>query len=302
MKILFAYFGQPRYVYENIPNHIVLMKQIKNAFVSYEDVEIDILFATTPMDDTTVEKVENIIPVDMDVKFDFISELDRADIATNIHSKLKSNYFYKPNILGVCLQIISIHMLASKIDKEYDAVYVWRTDILFNTYKSNFDFSFLPYFIDQHEFDNKIYVTNMSYVISQRMPPIHVNDRILLTKSSTLKDLYFTDFENNVVAYLDDSYTTWGDDTINQINDYHSTCVRFLSNSFNSNKLKSTGDYYMIKQYGIAPPNSITRCAYSGVQQLDIEKLNSIINHTEEFDKTIDKTLHIQPEWFADRE
>lgn len=298
MKILFAYFGQPRYAYENMPNHIVLMKQLRESLVSYEGAEIDILFSTTPMDDTTVEKIENIIPIDMNVKFDFISEIDRADIASSIHSKLKSNYFYKSNIIRLGLQIISIHMLASKIDKEYDAVYVLRTDILFNTYKNNFDFEFLQFFIDQSMLKNTLYVTNMQYVISQRMPPIHVNDRILLTSSSALKELYVADFENNVVAFLDDSYSIWGDDTINQINDYHSTCVRFLSNSFNSNKLKLDGDFYLIKQHSIAPANSITRQVYNGTQQLDMATLNSVITHTMEFDKTNDKTLHIPDEWF----
>ena len=197
MKILFAYFGQPRYVYENMPNHIALMKQIKNSLVSYDGVHIDILFSTTPIENTIVEKIESIAPSDMNVKFDFISELARADIASSIHSKLKSNYFHKHDVITICHQIISIHMLASKIDKEYDAVYVLRTDMLFATYKTQFDFSFLGHFIGKSDLDYKIFVTDMKQVVSERKQSMDVNDQIFLTSKSTLRDLYFDDFQEN---------------------------------------------------------------------------------------------------------
>lgn len=298
MKILFAYFGQPRFVYENMPNHIKLIKQLQDSFVSYEGVEIDMLFATTPIDDDTLVSVKKIIPSNISVDFDFILELDRAKIAEEIQSKLKFEYFFKQQVLRLCHQIISVHMLSSKIKKQYDAIYILRTDILFCTYKNNFDFSFLSYFIDRHDLENKIYVTNMSYIISERMPPIHVNDKIFLTNNIPLKQLYVDDFQESVASFLDDSYFIWKEDTINQINDYHTSCFRFMSNTFNSNKLKNTKKYFMINQHNILPPNSITRYAYPNVSTLDSNKLHSVIKDTESYDTVHTKNFHIPPEWF----
>jgi hypothetical protein len=302
MKILFAYFGQPRYVYENMPNHIALMKQIKNSLVSYDGVHIDILFSTTPIENTIVEKIESIAPSDMNVKFDFISELARADIASSIHSKLKSNYFHKHDVITICHQIISIHMLASKIDKEYDAVYVLRTDMLFATYKTQFDFSFLGHFIGKSDLDYKIFVTDMKQVVSERKQSMDVNDQIFLTSKSTLRDLYFDDFQESISSFLDDSYAMRGKDTIRQINDYHSIFVGFMINSFNSDKFKNNGKVYTIEQFRIAPFNSITRHGYSNTSYIDATIVNEIINDRIIYDHENPKNFHIPPEWFADKE
>lgn len=301
MKILFAYFGQPRYVTQTIENHIVVMKQMTNHIVSPDPTTIDIGFFTAPIEDEHIDVIDRLVSSHGFRSFyNFVTDEDKHKIAYQIHKKLKIDFLYPSNVLMLFHQIISIHKIASMLPAEYDAIYVMRTDILYQTYKNNIDYSFLQRFVETNAFDSRMFVTNMNYVISSRMPMVHVNDKMFLTNSHCLKKLYLDDFQENVISYIEDSYAIWKEDMIHHINDYHQSCIRFASNSFMANKLKDNDDYFTIEQYIIAPPSTIVRKKYNNATYLNAGDLNKIIEETTEYDKTHHKVFDINYEWFSD--
>jgi hypothetical protein len=299
MKILFAYFGQPRCAFENLPNHLKLIEQIKQQLILHDPTQVDLLYATTPIDTPELDKVKKIIDrCGINAKFDFITDFDRIAVSRDIQSKLINCDWSPKTILSTLYQPIAIHLLAKKVKKEYDAIFIMRTDVVYCTYDNNFDFSYLMYHVKERMYEKFVYVATMEYRISTKMTPVHADDKVLLTGKTVMKELFENDFALNVAAFLEDSDKLWGKSSIHHINDNHATNFWFLVNSHMIQKLQKTNIEYSVSPYRIMPRHEITRTPLKNTSIMTDAHLTEVENEKIKIDKTIDKTFKINPSWF----
>lgn len=299
MKILFAYFGNPRYLKNNITNHITIANQIKKNI----GAQVDFLFTTTWPTADVIDVVQNVCNLySINVMFDCIEEQDRAIIAKNIHNKTQYSNFDRTMTLKLFYQLISMHLLALKIPTDYDAVYILRTDILFVT-DPEFDFDAVNYIISSGLLKKNLYVTYMEIVLGHIMKIAHIDDRIFLVGSTCLKELYVENFENKMAAYIDEICIKYKDQALEYVNDHHTCVITFLATDLVSSNLRITNKSYSFIADRLMPRNSLCRTSYNDTWHITVDRIIEIENQLLENDKVLPDfitSFAVDEKWFND--